>query len=107
MSESKENVATFTVKGTVLEIKEPVSGQNSEGKQWSRQEFILDRGIKYDSELCIQLGNAQKIQDAKGIIDKGAIVEVTFSVSSNNWKGQGKWFTNVKYVSATRVQNTI
>ena len=80
-----------TVKGKVHEIAQIQKGKSQTGKEWKRQNLVIDTGDDYNPHLSISfLGAKTELLEGLQI---GQEVIVFINLSSKEW--QGKWFTNV------------
>ena len=91
---------SIQVKGTVIQILKPESGVSKAGKEWKKQEFVIETNEQFPKKVCFTLfGDKSSLLDG---IAEGAEVEVFFSVESRDFNG--KWFHNInawKIESAT------
>ena len=85
MSELKLN-------GTITKVLEVEKGTSKAGKEWQKQSFVIDTGDQYNPEVCFQLFGEDKIQMLNGI-NTGDKIEVSFNLSSREYKG--RYFHNV------------
>jgi len=79
------------IKGNVYQISEVQKGTSKAGKEWTRQNIVIDTGDEYNPHLSISfLGEKCSLLDNLKINDE---VNVHINLSSKEWSG--KWFTNV------------
>jgi len=79
------------IKGNVYQISEVQKGTSKAGKEWTRQNIVIDTGDEYNPHLSISfLGEKCSLLDNLKINDE---VKVHINLSSKEWSG--KWFTNV------------
>lgn len=77
--------------GKVFQISEVQKGTSKAGKEWTRQNLVIDTGDEYNPHLSISfLGEKCSLLDNLKINDE---VNVHINLSSKEWSG--KWFTNV------------
>lgn len=82
---------SIQVKGTVIQILKPESGISKAGKEWKKQEFVIETNEQFPKKVCFTLfGDKSSLLDG---ITEGAEVEVFFSVESRDFNG--KWFHNI------------
>jgi hypothetical protein len=82
---------SIQVKGTVIQILKPESGVSKAGKEWKKQEFVIETNEQFPKKVCFTLfGDKSSLLDG---ITEGAEVEVFFSVESRDFNG--KWFHNI------------
>lgn len=78
------------IKGTIVQILEPVTGQGANG-EWKKQGYILEVPGIYPRKICIDVwGNN---------IDAFQIKlneELTVSLDIESREYNGKWYTNIK-----------
>lgn len=82
---------SIQVKGTVIQILKPESGVSKAGKEWKKQEFVIETNEQYPKKVCFTL-----FGDKTSLIEgttEGTEVEVFFSVESRDFNG--KWFHNI------------
>lgn len=79
------------IKGNVYQISEVQKGTSKSGKEWTRQNLVIDTGDEYNPHLSISfLGEKCSLLNNLKIND---VVNVHINLSSKEWSG--KWFTNV------------
>lgn len=79
------------IKGNVYQISEVQKGTSKAGKEWTRQNLVIDTGYEYNPHLSISfLGEKCSLLNNLKINDE---VNVHINLSSKEWSG--KWFTNV------------
>ena len=79
------------ISGKVYQISEVQTGTSKTGKEWKRQNLVIDTGDEYNPHLSISfLGEKTDLLHSLPI---GHDVTVHINLSSKEW--QGKWFTNV------------
>lgn len=94
----------LSVKGKVDQILKPESGVSRAGKEWKKQEFVLETEEQYPRKVCFTLFGEKA--DLLNGLNAGESVEVSFNVESREFNG--RWFTNVnawKIDRATDDQN--
>ena len=80
------------VTGTIDKVLELEKGISKAGKEWQKQSFILDSGTEYNNIYCFEMFGEEKVnQLSKHKV--GDEVEVSFNVSTNEWKD--KYFTSL------------
>lgn len=79
------------VKGTVIQILKPESGVSKAGKEWKKQEFVIETNEQFPKKVCFTLfGDKSSLLNG---ISEGAEVDVHFTVESRDFNG--KWFHNI------------
>ncbi len=89
---------SFKAKGKIEEILSSESGTSKAGKDWKKQEFVIETDEQYPRKICFTLFN-----DKTSLIEpfnKGDEVEVSFNIESREYNG--RWFHNV---NAWRIDN--
>jgi fructose-1,6-bisphosphatase len=82
---------SIQVKGTVIQILKPESGVSKAGKEWKKQEFVIETNEQFPKKVCFTLfGDKTSLIDG---LTEGTEVEVFFSVESRDFNG--KWFHNI------------
>ncbi|MEN8118616.1 MAG: DUF3127 domain-containing protein [Bacteroidota bacterium] len=81
----------LTVKGKIQQILKPESGVSRAGKEWKKQEFVIETDDQYPKKVCFTLFG-EKADMVNGLAE-GQDVEVSFNVESREYNG--KWFHNV------------
>jgi len=79
------------VKGKLVKKLEIEKGTSKAGKEWSKQNFVIDTGAQYNPEVCFQLFG-DKV-DLLNNFKEGQEVEVKFNVSSREFNG--KYYHNL------------
>lgn len=81
----------LSVKGKIEQILKPESGVSRAGKEWNKQDFVIETQEQYPRKVCFTL-----FGDKTSLIDSIAVgeeVEVSFNIESREYNG--KWFHNV------------
>ncbi len=81
----------LSVKGKIEQILKAESGVSRAGKEWKKQEFILETEDQYPRKVCFTLFGEKA--DLINGLSEGQEVEVSFNVESREYNG--RWFTNV------------
>ena len=80
------------IKGKIVQILEPVSGVSKAGRDWSKQEFVVEiPDEQFPKQVCFTL-----FGDKTGLlngIQTGVEVNVSFSIESREFSG--KWYHNI------------
>jgi len=82
---------SIQVKGTVIQILKSETGVSKAGKEWKKQEFVIETNEQYPKKVCFTLFG-DKISLIDGLTE-GKEVEVFFNVESRDFNG--KWFHNI------------
>ncbi len=81
------------VTGTITKVLEVEQGTSKAGKEWKKQCFILDTKTEYNNIYCFEMFGEEKVNQFNQYNKVGDEVEVSFNVSTNEWKG--KYFTTL------------
>lgn len=81
----------LSVKGKVEQILKSESGVSRAGKEWKKQEFVIETDEQFPRKVCFTLFG-DKVDLLKGLA-AGQEVEVSFNLDSREYNG--RWFTNV------------
>lgn len=81
----------LSVKGKVEQILEPQSGVSRAGKEWNKQEFVIETDEQYPRKVCFTLFG-DKVDLIKGLAS-GEDIEVSFNLESREFNG--RWFHNI------------
>ena len=82
---------SLAVKGKIEQILKPESGVSKAGKEWSKQEFVIETEDQYPKKVCFTLFG-DKVSLVNGLA-AGQEVEVSFNLESREYNG--RWFHNI------------
>lgn len=82
---------TLSVKGKIEQILKPESGVSRAGKEWSKQDFVIETQEQYPKKVCFTLFG-DKTSLINGLAP-GTEVEVSFNIESREYNG--KYFHNI------------
>ena len=82
---------SLAVKGKIEQILKPESGVSRAGKEWNKQEFVIETEEQYPRKVCFTLFG-DKTSLISGL-SAGQEVEVSFNLESREYNG--KWFHNI------------
>lgn len=82
---------SIQVKGTVIQILKIESGVSKAGKEWKKQEFVIETNEQFPKKVCFTVFG-DKISLIDGL-SEGKEVEVFFTVESRDFNG--RWFHNI------------
>lgn len=89
---------SLEVKGVLEQILPIQSGTSKAGKEWSKQEFVIETEDQYPKKICFTLfGDKSSLLDG---FQQGDTVNVAFNVESREYNG--RWFHNI---NAWRITN--
>jgi len=89
---------SMQVKGTLLQILKLESGVSKAGKEWKKQDFVIETNEQFPKKVCFTLFG-DKISLIDGI-NEGTEIEVFFSLESRDFNG--KWYHNI---NAWKIEN--
>jgi len=90
---------SLEVKGKIMQILPLNSGVSKAGKEWQKQEFVIETQDQYPKQVCFTLFN-DKISLINGL-ENGTEVNVAFSVESREFSG--RWYHNINAWRIDRV----
>ena len=76
-------IMSLSVKGRIQEILKPESGVSRAGKEWKKQEFVIETDEQYPRKVCFTLFG-EKISLIEGL-SNGQEVEVAFNLESREF----------------------
>ena len=86
------------IRGKITHVLAPQQGISKAGKQWMKQEFVLETEGQYPKKVCFTIMGEDKIRKAQ--IQQGHTVEIEVDAESREYNN--KWYTNL---NAWRVNN--
>ena len=95
-------MSSLTIKGNIKNKLEPETISGKDGKIWKKQNFIINTGAQYNSEIFFQLFGEERIQ----MLEKFNIndtVEVFFNLYSK--KFNERYFHNVDAWKIEKISN--
>jgi len=75
------------VSGKLVKFLEVQKGTSKAGKEWMKQEFVLNTGDDYNPEICVSVFGKEKVDGLKQF-SEGQELEVEVNVYSREWKGR-------------------
>ena len=96
-------MSSLTIKGIITKKLESETISGKEGKTWEKQNFIINTGSQFNSEICFQVFGEERIE----MLEKFNIneeVEVFFNLYSK--KFNERYFHNIDAWKIERVENT-
>lgn len=82
---------SLSVKGKIQQILKPESGVSRAGKEWNKQEFVIETEEQFPRKVCFTLfGDKTSLING---LSTGEEVDVSFNLESREYNG--KWFHNV------------
>ena len=89
---------SMQVKGTLIQTLKLESGVSKAGKEWKKQDFVIETNEQFPKKVCFTLFG-DKINLIDGITE-GTEIEVFFSLESRDFNG--KWYHNI---NAWKIEN--
>ena len=89
---------SMQVRGTLIQKLRIESGVSKAGKEWKKQDFVIETKEQFPKKICFTL-----FGDKISLIDgfqEGTEIEVFFSVESRDFNG--KWYHNI---NAWKIEN--
>jgi len=81
----------LSVKGRVFQILKAETGVSKGGKEWSKQDFVIETEEQFPRKVCFTLfGDKTSLI---GNLTVGEMVDVSFNIESREYNG--KWFHNI------------
>jgi len=104
-------MSELKIKGKIVKILEKETGTSKAGKEWVKQNFVIDTGSQYNPEVCFQMFGDDKVENLNKYNKVGDEVEVSFNVSSREFNGKyyhnlDAWKVFKANASAPQVDNT-
>ena len=82
---------SLQVEGKIQQILNPESGVSRAGKEWKKQEFVIETSEQFSRKVCFTLFN-DKLSLLERV-NEGDEVEVSFNLESREFSG--KWYHNI------------
>lgn len=86
-------MSELKIKGKIVKILEKETGTSKAGKEFVKQNFVIDTGSQYNPEVCFQMFGEDKVENLNKYNKEGDEVEVSFNVSSREFNG--KYYHNL------------
>ena len=81
----------LSVTGKIEQILKPESGVSRAGKEWNKQEFVIETDEQFPKKVCFTLfGDKTSLISSFSV---GEEVEVSFNIESREYNG--RWFHNI------------
>ena len=84
------------LKGTIKNVLPTEKGISKDGKEWQKQLFVVANNDGYEGKeaiYCFEIFGEEKVQNFNKFNKVGDLVDVSFNISTNEWKG--KYFTTL------------
>ncbi len=83
--------------GKIVQKLNKTEGVSKAGKNWSKQEFVIETQETYPKKVCLSVMN-EKVSELEKF-SPGTVVTASLNIESREYNG--KWYTDVK---AWRIQ---
>ena len=90
-----------TINGRVIEILKPESGTSKAGKEWNKQDFVIETNDQYPKKICFTLFGDKT--DLLMKIETGMDVDVSYNLESREYNG--RYFHNVNAWKIIAIQS--
>lgn len=81
-------MSDLKVKGKIETILEVEKGTSKAGAEWQKINFVINTGNEYNPLICFQIFGEDKVENFIKYNKVGQDVEVSFNVSSKEYKGR-------------------
>lgn len=95
-------MSNLSIEGEVKEILTPESGTSKAGKDWNKQEFVIETNDQYPKPVCFTCFGDKT--DLISNIKVGDSVEVGFNVESREYNG--RYFHNINAWKVVKIENS-
>ena len=89
------------IKGTIINVSAPISGTSKAGKEWMKQDFVLETEEKYPKNIVFSRMNKEKIE--KYPISLNSKVNVSFDIDAHEYNG--KWYNSITAWKVESIKN--
>jgi len=86
-------MSELKVSGKITSILDVEKGTSKAGKDWQKQNFVIDTGEKFNNIICFQVFGVDKCEALTKYNKVGDVVNVSFNVSSREYNG--KYYHNL------------
>jgi len=77
--------------GKIIQVMDPVRGTSKAGKDWVKQEFVIETQETYPKKICIGMMGDKTNEISKYRVED--VIKVHLNLESREYNG--KWYTNV------------
>jgi len=89
------------IRGKIIQKLDQVSGTSKAGKDWVKQEYILETLDSFPKKICFDFFGEKVNQYPLNV---GEMVDLSFDIESREY--QGRWYTNIRGWKAEKVDET-
>lgn len=83
---------SLSIRCKIIEILAVENGTSKSGKEWQKQNFVVDTYAQFNPNVCFNVFGDEKIKILAGF-ETGQEVDVSFNVSSREFNG--KYYHNI------------
>jgi len=94
---------SYTEKGKIIQILKAESGVSKAGREWTKQEFVIETQEQFPKKICFTLFG-DKVSLLNGLAENTE-VEVSFNVESREFNG--KWYHNINAWKVDKAENAV
>ena len=87
----------LSVKGKIEQILKPESGVSRAGKEWNKQEFVIETEDQYPKKVCVSIWGDKIDQFGLKVGE-----QVTLGIDVESREYNGRWYTDVKAWKVSR-----
>lgn len=91
------------IRGRVSHLLPMQSGVSAAGREWKKQEFVIETQEQFPRSVCFTLFGDDKVNMIAGI-EIGTEVNVFFNLESREY--QGRWYSNINAWKVDKVAAT-
>ena len=89
------------VQGKIISVLDLKGGTSKTGKEWKKQEYVMETSEQYPKKICFSVFGEDKIATAD--IHELDEVKISFDIDSHEFNG--RWFTEIKAYKVEKVVN--
>ncbi len=79
---------SLEVNGKIVKVLDVESGVSKAGKEWKKQNFVIDTGDQYNPEIAFSIFGEEKVENFAKFNKVGDEVKVCFNASSREHNGR-------------------
>ena len=86
-------MSEFKSTGNIVKILDAQSGTSQAGKDWKKQDFVINTGGSYPQDICFNVFGDEAVENLTKYNKVGDKVTVSFNIKCNEYKG--KYYTSL------------
>lgn len=90
----------MTQTGTLIQVDDPIHGTSKNGKDWAKQQAVMEIPGRYPKKLAFDVWGDVNIDGFR--LEVGETITISIDLESN--EHNGKWYTRVKCWKVDRGQ---